>query len=76
LTLEAKVDALLFVFMLIGVIALTLITLCGRRQVFNEYYVILEILIGKCPEESKAFMKKTFPDFFVKENSSVKNQTK
>lgn len=76
LSLEAKVDALSFVFMLISVIALILITLYGRRQVFNEYYPILRILIGKYSEDLKASLRKAFPDFFVKENSPVKSQTK
>lgn len=77
LSVEAKIDSLLFIFVLISVIALVLITLYGRRQVFNEYYKILEILIGECSEDFKKSLREAFPNFFVEKKAVMhKSETK
>jgi len=76
LTTEMKTDALLFVFTLVSAVALILVVIYGRMQVFNEYHKILEILIRKKAREPnfKKELREAFPSFFaVKEAGRAKN---
>jgi hypothetical protein len=72
LTTEAKIDVLLMAFTVISAVALALFIWRGKRQVFNEYDKVLDLLIRSSTPEFKASLQEAFRDFF-NEQTSDKN---
>lgn len=70
LSAQVKIDTLMVLFTLISVIVLIFILHYGKRQVFNEYFEIMKILIRKSSPEFQKSLNDVFPQFFIKKGTN------
>jgi len=76
--IDAKSDVLLVASTFASVLFLVLIIVFARRQVFNEYYEVLKIVITHRSSDKKKITKdlvKTFPVFFNEQVAPPDNPT-